>query len=255
MFDLSDKVAIVVGGAGGLGRPNALGYAKFGADVVVTSRSLDDCQKVADEIEEVGSNSMAVQTDVTDEQDVKDMVDKVMDEFGQIDILVNWAGLNIPKPAEDYPLEDFEKVIDVHVKGHFLCAREVGNVMIDQGEGHIINVSSVRGGFALPRNYLGYCTAKGAINMFTKQLACEWGKFGVNVNAIAPTVIETPLTEHILEDPDMAEKFKRGIALGRWGQPEDLIGTLVYLGSDASNFITGQIIYVDGGTTTYDTID
>lgn len=256
MFDLSGKVAIIVGGAGGLGRPSALGLAKYGADVVVASRKLESLKEVKKEIEELGSNSRAISTDVTKEDDVKNLIDKVRGEFKRIDILLNFAGLNIPKPAEEYPLEDWKKVTDVHITGHFLCCREAGKVMKDQKEGgNIINVSSVRGKFGLPRNYLAYCTSKGAINMITKQLACEWGKFGILVNAIAPTVIETPLTEHILEDKDFAEKLRRGIPLGRWGQPEDLLGTIIYLASDASNFITGQVIYIDGGTTTFDSIE
>lgn len=255
MFDLTDQTAIVVGGAGGLGRPTALGLAKFGADVVVTSRSLDDLQSVADEIESQGVQSRAIATDVTEETEVRAMAETVRDEFGSIDTVINYAGMNIPQPAEEYSLADWNQVMGVQATGTFLVNREVGKVMIEQGDGSIINVSSVRGDFALPENYLGYCAANGAINMITKQLACEWGEHGINVNAIAPTVIETPLTEHLVEDEDFAEKLRRGIPLGRWGQPEDLIGTVVYLASDASKFITGQIVHIDGGTTTFDTID
>jgi len=256
MFSLAGKTAVVVGGAGGLGRPTALSFADFGADVVVTSRNLEDCQAVADEIEELGRRSMAISTDVTDEDDVAAMVEDVVSEFGGIDVVVNYAGINVPKPAEEYPLEDWNTVMGVKATGTFLVAREVGKAMIDAGNGgSIINVSSVRGAFALPRNYLAYCASNGAIDMITKQLACEWGRFGINVNAIAPTVIETELTEHLVADEDFAEQLRRGIPLGRWGQPEDLVGALVWLASDASQFITGQIVYVDGGTTTFDSID
>ena len=255
MFDLTGRVAIVTGGAGGLGRPTALALASAGADVVVTSRNLENLNVVAEEIRSLGRKSKAIQCDVTQEEDVKRMVKEVVDEFKKIDILVTYAGLNIPKPAEEYPLQDWKKMLDVNTTGMFLCCREVGKVMIKQRYGKIINISSVRGAFALPRNYVAYCTSKGAVNMLTKQLACEWGKFGIRVNAIAPTVIETPLTQHILKDPAFAEKFRRGIPLGRWGQPSDLFGAIVYFASSASDFITGQILFVDGGTTTFDSID
>ncbi|MFX0210320.1 MAG: SDR family NAD(P)-dependent oxidoreductase, partial [Candidatus Hodarchaeota archaeon] len=157
----------------------------------------------------------------------------------------------IPKPAEEYPYDDWTKVIDTNVTGMFLCNQEVGKVMIKQRKGKIINISSVRGRYGLPRNYVAYCTSKGAVDMITRTLACEWAKFNVLVNAIAPTVIETPLTAHILANPEFAQSMKNRIPLGRWGFPDDLIGAIVYFASDASNFITGQILYVDGGVTTW----
>lgn len=174
-----------------------------------------------------------------------------MDRYGKIDILANFAGINIPKPAEEYPLKDWKTIMDINATGVFLCCREVGKVMIQQRRGKIINVSSVRSEYALPRNYLGYCASKAAVNMITKQLACEWAKFNVLVNAIAPTIIETPLTAHLFKDPKFAESLKARIPLGRWGQPTDLVGCAIFLASDASNFITGQIIFVDGGVTTW----
>jgi gluconate 5-dehydrogenase len=255
MYDLSGKVAIVTGGAGGLGAPVCTALASAGADVVVVDMDLKRAELVAEEIKSLGRKSMALRVDVTKEDEVKKMVRDVIEKLKRVDILIPFAGMNIPKPAEDYPLEDWNKVITLNVTGTFLCDREVGKVMVNQRSGKIINISSVRSAFALPRNYLGYCTSKGAVNMITKQLACEWGKFNVNVNAIAPTVIETPLTAHILADREFAEKLRRGIPLGRWGRPDDLFGTIVFLCSEASNFVTGQIIFIDGGTTTFDSID
>lgn len=251
LFDLSGRVAIITGGAGGLGRTTALALAEYGANVAVVSRNIENLQKVADEIRAIGREGLAVKADVTKEEDVQQMVKKVMNEWGKIDILVTYAGINILKPAEEYPLEDWKRILDVNVTGMFLCDREVGKVMIQQRRGKIINVSSVRGAYGLPRNYLGYCTTKGAVNMITRQLACEWAKFNVLVNAIAPTIIETPLTKHIFSDPEFAKSLKARIPLGRWGQPEDLVGCIIFLASDASNFITGQIIYIDGGVTTW----
>jgi gluconate 5-dehydrogenase len=251
LFDISGRVAVVTGATGGLGRPTALGLADMGADVVIVGRRENVLEKVEREIEQLGRKSLAVRCDVTDESDVKNMVREAVDEFGRIDILVNYAGINIPRPAEEYPLEEWKKVMDVNVTGTFLCCREVGKVMIKQRKGKIINISSVRGAFGMPRNYLAYCTSKGAVNMLTKQLACEWAKFNVQVNAIAPTVIATPLTAHIMADPELSKTMKSRILLGRWGYPDDLLGAIIYFASDASNFVTGQILYVDGGVTSW----
>lgn len=251
LFDLTDKVAIVTGGAGGLGRPTSLGLADFGANVVVTDIKREALEKVKSEIEQLGRESLAITCDVTNPEDVKKMVKQTMDKFGRIDILVTYAGRNIPKPAEEYPYEDWKSIIDLNVTGVFLCNQEVGKVMIKQKRGKIVNVSSVRGRYGLKRNYIGYCTSKGAVDMITRTLACEWAKFNVLVNAIAPTVVETPLTAHILANPDFAKSMKDRIPLGRWGFPDDLIGAVIYFASDASNFITGQILYIDGGVTTW----
>lgn len=251
LFDLTDKVAIVTGGAGGLGRPTALGLADFGANVVVTSRNLENLEKVKKEIEQLGREALAIPCDVTKPEDVKNMVEQTVDRFGKIDVLIAYAGMNILKPAEEYPYEDWKKIMDINVTGVFLCCREIGKVMIKQRRGKIINVSSVRGAYGLPRNYVGYCTSKGAVAMLTKQLACEWAKFNIQVNAIAPTVIGTPLTAHIMSDPELSKTMKSRILLGRWGYPDDLMGAIVYFASDASNFVTGQILFIDGGVTSW----
>jgi gluconate 5-dehydrogenase len=141
--------------------------------------------------------------------------------------------------------------MNVNVTGVFLCNREVGKVMIKQKKGKIINVSSVRGAYGLPRSYVAYCASKGAVNMITRTLACEWAKFNVCVNAIAPTVVETALTAPLLADKNYAATMKARIPMGRWGIPEDIVGAAIFLASDASNFVTGQIVYVDGGVTTW----
>lgn len=251
LFDLTDRVAVVTGGTGGLGRPTALGLADFGANVAVVARDEAKLEKVRNEISHLGRKALAVKCDVTNPDDVKNMVQQVIKEFGKIDILITYAGMNIPKPAEEYPYEDWKKVMDVNVTGVFLCCKEVGKVMINQKRGKIINVSSVRGAFGLPRNYVAYCTSKGAIIILTKQLACEWAKFNIQVNAIAPTVIATPLTAHIMADPEFSKSMKSRILLGRWGYPDDLIGAIVYFASDASNFVTGQTLFIDGGVTSW----
>ncbi|MEM4382757.1 MAG: glucose 1-dehydrogenase [Candidatus Caldarchaeum sp.] len=251
LFDLLGRVAVITGGGGGLGRPTALGLAGFGADVVVVGRNMEKLEQVRKDVEQLGRKCLPITCDVTKPEDVKEMVKTVIDYFGRINILVTYAGINIPKPAEEYPLEDWKSVMDTNVTGVFLTCQEVGKVMIQQKQGKIINVSSVRGAFGLPRNYVAYCASKGAVNMLTKQLACEWARFNVQVNAIAPTVIVTPLTSHIIRDPELSKSMLSRILLGRWGYPDDLIGAVVFFSSDASNFVTGQILYIDGGVTSW----
>ncbi|MCX8177986.1 MAG: glucose 1-dehydrogenase [Candidatus Bathyarchaeota archaeon] len=251
LFNLKGRVAIVTGGSGGLGRPTALGLADFGADVVVVARDMEKLDKVRGEIEQLGRKAMAISCDVTNPEEVKSMVKQVVDNFGRIDILVTYAGINMPKPAEEYPLEDWKRVMDVNVTGVFLTCREVGKVMIKQRGGKIINISSVRGAFGMPRNYVAYCTSKGAVIMLTKQLACEWAPYNVRVNCVAPTVVATPLTAHIMRDPELSKAMLSRIRMGRWAYPDDIIGAIIYFASDASNFVTGQVLFIDGGVTTW----
>jgi len=251
LFDLAGKVGIVTGGAGGIGKALALGLARHGADVVVTSRTLSKLQTVAAEIEAMGKKSLAVASDVTDERSVKDMVDRVVKEFSHVDILVNAAGINIRNSAEDIPLQDWKKVMDFNAFGTFVCCQAVGRVMIKQKSGKIVNVSSVRGRYGAPSGAVAYSPSKGAIDTLTRTLACEWAKYNICVNAVAPTLIETDLTRQALANPEFAKTMKARIPLGRWGFPEDVVGPMVFLASKASDFVTGQIIYVDGGTTTW----
>jgi NAD(P)-dependent dehydrogenase (short-subunit alcohol dehydrogenase family) len=251
LFDLSGRVAIVTGGAGGIGKALALGLADAGADIVVASRTKGKLDEVASQIESMGRKSLAVPVDTTDEAQVENMVKEVLKVFPTIDILVNTAGLAIRKPAEDFPIEEWQQVMNVNVRGTFLPCKHVGKVMIERGKGKIINTSSVRGQYGLPRDYAAYSTSKGAIDTLTKTLACEWAKFNVQVNAFAPTIVETDLTASALANPDYAKMMRSRIPMGRWAMPDDLVGLVIYFASDASNFVTGQVVYCDGGVTTW----
>ena len=251
LFELTGKVAIVVGGAGGIGRALALGIAKCGADIVVASRRLDHLEPVADEIRALGRQALAVTVDVTQEQSVADMVTHILKVFPHIDILVNAAGLAIRKPADSFPIDEWQKVMDINARGTFLCCQAVGRVMIKQHSGKIINLSSVRGRYGLPSDYAAYCASKGAVDTLTRTLACEWAKYNVLVNAVAPTFVETDLTRPALAAPEFAQRMKARIPLGRLAMPEDIVGPTVFLASKASDFVTGQIIYIDGGVTTW----
>ena len=251
LFDLKGKVAVVVGGAGGIGRALALGLADFGADVVVTSRKLEPLEKVAGEIRAKGRKALAISVDVVQEKSVADMVKQALKVFPRIDILVNAHGLAIRKPAETFPIDEWQQVMDINTRGTWLCCQAVGRVMIKQKSGKIVNMSSVRGRYGLPTDYAAYCPSKGAVDTLTRTLACEWAKYNVLVNAVAPTIVETELTRPALADAAYATRMKSRIPLGRWAMPEDIVGPTVFLASKASDFVTGQIIYVDGGVTTW----
>jgi len=251
LFDLTGKVALVTGGAGGIGHALSLGLADNGADVIVASRNLAPLEKVADEIRAKGRKSLALAVDVTNEQSVIDMVKRILQEFPRIDILMNSFGLAIRKPAIDFPVDEWQKVMDINTRGTFICCKIVGREMVKQNYGKIINMSSVRDDYGLPAGYAAYCASKGGVRTLTKTLACEWAKYNVLVNGIAPTFVETPLTADALADPAFAKTVKSRIPLGRWALPEDIVGPLLFFASKASDFVTGQILYVDGGVTTW----
>jgi gluconate 5-dehydrogenase len=247
VFDLTGKVAIVTGGGGGLGRPIAVGLAKCGADVIVTSRDVSHLQPVVHDIEALGRKSLAISADVTDASSLQAMVDEVMRAFSKIDILVNVAGTNARFSAEEMPAEEFERVIRFNVLGTFLACQAVGKVMIEQKRGKIINMSSVRGKVAPSIGGTAYASSKGGVDSLTKTLAAEWAKYNIHVNALAPALVITDMTREFLSKPEIYSKMTADIPLSRLGNPEDIVGPTVLLASDESDFMTGQILYIDGG--------
>lgn len=249
LFDLTGRVALVVG-VGGIGRAQALALSEQGADVIVADCAPERAQDAADEIAAHGKKTLALAVDVTQESSVINMVDEAMEVFPRIDVLVNAAGINIRRPdSATMSVDEWQRVMDVNTRGVLLCCQAVGRVMIEQGGGKIINMSSVRGRFGAPRGCAAYCASKGAVDSLTRTLACEWARYNVLVNALAPTVVETEFTRSILENPRGAARLKASIPLGRWAQPEDIVGPTLFLASKASDFVTGQILYVDGGLT------
>lgn len=257
MFNIKGKVAIVTGASGTIGKAISLALAVHGADLVLVGRNIEKLQDLKSEIEKLGHNAIIIRADVTNEDDVKNMVKNTLAEYGKIDILVSAAGVNFLHPAVDFPLEYWKRLFEINVTGTFLCDREVGKVMIEQKRGKIINISSIRGYYAAAANAVAYSSTKGAINMITKSLACEWAKYNVYVNAIAPSMVRseihmtTPDGSRIEMDPKILEGIIKRTPLKRLAEPRDICGAVIFLSSDASDFITGQIIYVDGGATAW----
>jgi NAD(P)-dependent dehydrogenase (short-subunit alcohol dehydrogenase family) len=250
MFRLDGKVAIVAGGAGGIGEALAFGLGTQGATVVVSSRNQAAIDAVAQKIAaQTGSQAVGLAVDVTSESSMQALADKVLQQFGQIDVLVNAMGMNIKHDAFDYPMEDWDKLFNVNVKGTMIACKIVGKVMRDQKRGAVVNLSSVRGIRGYTGGNAGYCATKGAVELITKALALEWAPFNIRVNALGPALVITPGTKHIAQNPELAKKYAALIPLGRIGQPEDMVGAVNFLASDAAAFVTGQTIYVDGGLT------
>jgi len=250
LFRLDGKVAVVIGGGGGIGRHLAQGLVQYGAKVVIASRNLEKLEKVAEEIRSAyNADVTALQVDITDEESVSRLRDQVLSKYGTVDILVNSQGYNAKSPAAEFPTQQWDTLFDVNVKGTMLTCREFGKIMIEKRKGKIINISSVRGARATKwAGNLGYCTTKSAVNMITKALAAEWAPYNVNVNAIAPAWVDTGFSPS-LRDPARLKIALESIPMGRIAVPKDIIGVCVFLASSASDFITGQIIYVDGGLT------
>lgn len=250
IFKLDGRIAVVTGGAGGIGEALALGLGYHGATVVVSSRNQEAIDAVAKKITaETGSEAMAIASDVTSDASIQNLVDQVVAKYGRIDILVNAMGMNIKHDAFDYKMEDWDKLFDVNVKGTMIACKAVGKVMRDQKGGAIVNLSSVRGIRGYTGGNSGYCATKGAVELITKALALEWAPSGIRVNALGPALVITPGTRHIAEDPKLAAKYAAAVPMGRIGLPEDMVGAVVYLCSDAASFVSGQTIYVDGGLT------
>lgn len=249
LFDISGKVAVVSGASGSLGSVAAKALAAAGASVMLSGRNRAKLEQVGKEICADGGKVAISVGDPVNHDDVKRVVDETVANFGAIDILVTAAGMNKPGLIHEQADEEYDAIVRANVNGTYYFCKEAGRVMLKQGcGGKVIIIGSVRGELGLNR-YSAYCTSKGATHMLTKSLACEWGPQRINVNCIAPAVFRADLTEWIYKDPAVQKAFLSRIPAGRLGEPEDFAGSVVFLSSKASDWMTGHIMYVDGGYT------
>jgi NAD(P)-dependent dehydrogenase (short-subunit alcohol dehydrogenase family) len=249
IFDLSGKVAIVTGGNQGIGFGISRGLAGADATVVIANRRADEGQKAAETLQKEGLNAISIPTDVSQKSSTAAMVEKVIGEFGKIDILVNNAGVIIRKPLEEFEETEWDTIMNTNLRGLFLCCQFVGREMIKQKKGKIINISSILSQITQPGRGV-YATAKAGVSHLTRALALEWGRYNINVNAIGPGVTITPINQKYFEDnPTELKKIVSDIPIGREAYPRDYAGAAVFLASDASDYVTGQTLLVDGGMT------
>jgi len=247
-FHVKGKTALVTGAARGIGRSCALALAEAGADIALGLRDSEQDSGVTEEIRMLGREALPLQMDVSDTQQIREAVKKSIDFFGKIDILVNNAGIAPSNLIEDYTETDFDLTVDVNLKGTYFTSQAVGRYMIRNKSGKIINLSSQAGYIALPSESV-YCMTKAGIRHLTRCFAVEWANYNINVNAVAPTFIETPGTEPWLADPEFKSNVLSKIQLGRIGIPQEVSSAVVFLASPASSMITGETILIDGGWT------
>jgi NAD(P)-dependent dehydrogenase (short-subunit alcohol dehydrogenase family) len=249
-FDLSGKAALVTGATRGLGEVAAVALAKAGARVAVCGRSRQDMDRVVGRIAELGGEASGFELDVLSKAKVEESVAAAAERFGGLDILVNNAGVNHRVPVLEFPEEEWDRVLATNLKGYFLVAQAVAPQMIARGYGKVINMSSILGAVGLP-SQAAYASSKGGVDQLTKVMALEWAQKGVRVNAIGPTYFETELVAQLRNDPERFSFINERTPMGRWGYPPELEGTVIFLAAPASDFITGQTVYVDGGWTAW----
>jgi NAD(P)-dependent dehydrogenase (short-subunit alcohol dehydrogenase family) len=248
-FDLKDKTAIVTGGGRGIGRAIALGLAGAGASVAVCGRTQKDIDSVADEIRNKGGKALAVATDLTNNEQLENLARATVKEFGRIDILVNNAARSFLRSLLDLREDGWDKVFDTNVKAVWLLSRAVARTMIEQKSGRIINITTV-GAEKAEVGMAAYGCSKAALKMLTRCMAREWASYGINVNAVGPGLTRTDFSKPIWSNPDIAKHVTAMIPKGRIAEPQDIVSSVLFLASDAADYITGQTIYVDGGTLT-----
>ncbi|MGH3118122.1 MAG: SDR family NAD(P)-dependent oxidoreductase, partial [Gaiellales bacterium] len=247
------RVAVVSGGTGGIGRRLSLALAGVGARLAIVGRSAGEATDLARSISELGSEARLVSADVTRREDADRAIDETLDNFGRVDVIVNAVGGGAGTalyPAESYPEAEWDRIVDLNLRSALLPTQAAARAMIAGGRGgRVLHISSVRGQLGIDQGFSAYVAAKGALNALTRQQATEWARHGITVNAIAPTFVATPQVESLLADQEFKARLLARIPLGRISETDDLVGAVLFFCSDASSFVTGQILNLDGGLT------
>ena len=246
LFDLTGRVALVTGAASGLGLAAAVGLARHGADVACVDLRAELCGETVDRVRALGRRGLALGVDVTDERGVRAAVERTVAELGKLDILLNAAGITKRVPSTEIRPEDWRRVVEVDLVGTFLCCQAAGRQMLRQGNGSIINVSSIAGFGGIGRGNTAYSASKAGVIGLTRELAVEWAPT-VRVTALAPVQFRTPFIAAVLADEELTKRMIAKIPMGRMGEPEEIVGPVVFLASDASSLVTGVTLPVDGG--------
>ena len=245
-FDLSDRVAVVIGATSGIGKAIALGLAEAGADVIPTGRRADLVKAAVAEIETRGRRSLAIPADVSDDRSIRNLVDAAVERFGKVDILVNAAGITVRRPTVDVTDSEWDRIIDTNLTGMLRACRAIGPHMIERGYGRVINIGSLTSVVAL-QEVTAYGVSKAGVAALTKSLAVEWAPHGICVNAILPGVFRTALNEGLLDGTERGRELLMRTPMRRFGLPDELAGAAVFLASEAASFVTGHLLAVDGG--------
>ncbi len=246
LFTVQNKVVLITGSTRGIGRSLAKGFAEAEAIVIINGRNKAEVESTVSQIKSTGGKAFGLAFDVTDRDAVAKNIQIVEEKVGPINVLINNAGIHRRAPLEELSVDDWQKVIDVNLNSAFYVSQVVFSYMKDRKKGKIINITSLNAEKARP-NIGNYSAAKGGLKMLTKSMATEWGKYNIQTNAIGPGYFVTDLTEQLVKDPEFDRWVKSEVPLQRWGIPEELLGTAIYLASDASNYVNGHTVYVDGG--------
>jgi NAD(P)-dependent dehydrogenase (short-subunit alcohol dehydrogenase family) len=246
LFSCEGKTALVTGSAQGLGEDISIGLAHFGASLVLSDIAYPE--RTLQRIEAMGINCIAIEADISDEKQVENLADSALSAYGKVDILVNNAGISQLSftPSEELPINEWNRVVDTNLKGTFLCCQKIGKQMVDAGGGNIVNIATTAGITGVPRAP-AYCSSKAGVILLTKSLALEWARYQIRVNAIAPHYLETQLTQGLRESPKVKEALIGQIPLRRFGKTSEVVGAVIFLCSEASSYVTGAVIPVDGG--------